>query len=302
MKKIIAVLVLLVFVFGCTGIPFTGDDRDKKTERHGFGGTSGLSVSFVEDEPLKEVSRARDIKFTLKVRNNGLYTIPSGSFMARLVGLDNSFNPPELQGANSDILAQIDESGIGGETNVELGSTSYSPEQMFDDRIIKSGSLEVEFCYPYETRVIIDPFYIGAKTSDVSKGSVSSNSNSNAPVSVNELEETGGSTYTDFNFKIKVVGKGTVVPSCFPSKEDEKEKNVDLKVFESEVSCYFEDAGERKDIGSEGVVKLNNLNEKIVHCRIPFQGEKPVKTQLQMVLGYNYLDKVSVPELRINRI
>ncbi|MFH1332264.1 MAG: hypothetical protein ABIH63_03180 [archaeon] len=300
MKKIIAVLVLLVFVFGCGDLSF-GGDKEKTSERYGFGSSSGLSISFVEDEPQKEVSRDRNIKFTLNVRNTGTASVPSGAFMARLVGLDNNFNPSDLEGANSDLINEVDESGIGGEALVELGSTSYNPEQMFDDRIIKSGTLEAEVCYPYETKVVIDNFYIGSKTSDVEGGALSSNSNSNAPVQVKELEEKGGGTYTDFTFKIKVVGKGTVVSSCFPSK-DEEEKNVDLRIFERDVSCYFEDGGERREIGSEGAVKLNNLNEKIIHCRIPFSGEKPIKTQLQMTLTYLYLDKISVPEIKITRI
>ncbi|MEM4266770.1 MAG: hypothetical protein QW404_01805, partial [Candidatus Nanoarchaeia archaeon] len=264
--------------------------------------TSGLLISFVEDSPPREVSRDRPISFSLKVKNTGVFTIPSGGFMARLVGLDNNFNPNELSSSNADSINQVDESGVGGEATVDLGSTSYNPEQMFDDRIIKSGDLQVEVCYPYETHVVTNNFWIGSKTSEVSKGSITQGDNSNAPVHVREFEATGGGTYTDFSFKIKVVGKGSVVASCFPSTQDEKMRNVDLDILERDVSCYYEEAGEKKDIGNSGTVVLNNLNEKLIHCKIPFSGEKPIKSQLQMTLKYMYLDKISVPAITIRRV
>jgi len=299
MKKLIIVLVLLVFLFGCGLVP---SGNDGKTTRKGFGSSSGLSIKFVEDEPQKEVVHGRPIKFTLNVRNTGLFTIPSGSFMAQVVGLDNSFNPSERQGTNSNQLAEVDDSGVGGESNVELGSTSYNPEQMLDDRIIKSGDLEVQFCYPYETHVVVDNFWIGAKTSDVSKGSISSGDNSNAPVHVSELEETGGGIETYFSFKVKVVGKGSVVSACFPSSDDDRKRNVELEIIERSVSCYYKDSGEQKDIGSKGTIILNSQNEKVVHCRIPFDGEKPIKSQLQIKLSYNYLDSIPVPAITITRV
>ncbi len=311
MRKVFIALVLLVFVFGCSqgnGSGLFGGNKDKKSVRYGFGSTSGLSISFAEDSPPKEVSLGRSIFFTLNVKNTGTFTVPSGSFMARLIGLDNNFNPSELEGSNTNDLAEVDDSGIGGESSVELGSTSYSPEQMFDDRIIKSGDLQVEVCYPYETQVVADNFWIGAKTSDVSKGSISQGDNSNAPVQVKELEERGsgggkdGTGYTDFSFTIKVVGKGSVVSNCFPANDDDKKRAVNLKIFEREISCYYEDSGERKEIGSEGIVVLNSNNEKIVRCRIPFTGEKPIKSQLQIRLDYLYFDKVSVPGIKIIRV
>ncbi len=310
MKKVFIVLVLLVFIFGCSQNDGSGlfGGGNKKSVRYGYGSTSGLSMSLAGDAPPKEISFGRPIFFTLNVKNTGTFTVPSGSFMARLVGLDNSFNPSELEGSNTNDLAEVDESGIGGESSVDLGSTSYSPEQMFDDRVIKQGDLQVEVCYPYETQVVADNFWIGDKTSDVSKGSVSQSDNSNSPVQVRDLEERGsgegkdGTGYTDFSFTIQVVGKGSVVSNCFPANDDDKKKNVDLKVFEREVSCYYEDSGERREIGSEGPVVLNNNNEKIVRCRIPFAGEKPIKSQLQIKLNYIYLDKISAPGIKITRI
>jgi hypothetical protein len=306
MKKIIVLLLLLVFVFGCgtggDGSSWFGGGGEKTPAHYGFGSTAGLSVTFAEDTPPKEIVRNKPLKFVLNVRNNGIFTIPSGSFVVRLVGLDNNFNPSEIEARNSDLLNQVDESGIGGEANVDLGSTSYNPEQMFDDRVIKSGDVEAEFCYPYQTRVVSDNFLIGKKTSDVSKGTIASGDNSNSPVHVLELEEKGSGDSTDFNFKIKVVGKGSVVSTCFPSTDEDKKKNVELKVLQRDASCYYEDGGEKREIGTGGTVVLNNLNEKIVHCTIPFTEEKPVKSQLQLQLDYLYLDKVSVPGITITRV
>lgn len=305
MKKIFVALTLLVFLFGCT-LP-GGTDNKNPSIKQGFGGTSGLSMSFVEDAPQKEISRDRPLSFALNVKSKGTFTVPSGSFMARLVGLDNNFNPNELSGTNSNALNAVDESGVGGEANVDLGKTSYNPEQMFSDRVIKAGDLQVEVCYPYETRVVTGNFWIGAKTSDVSKGSIAQSDNSNAPVQVMELAERGGGTYTDFDFKIKVVGSGSVVSTCFPPTgslptDDSRKRNVDLKILDRGASCYYEDGGERKDIGNSGTVVLNNVNEKIVHCKMDFSGEKPIKSQLQMQLNYLYLDKVSVPAITITRV
>lgn len=302
MKRIIALLVLLVFVAGCDSLNTLIGTNQNKAVATGFGGTSAVSLSLVEDAPLKEISRDKQLRFTLNVKNKGTFTIPGGGFMARVTGLDNNFNPSELLGTNSQLIGRVDESGIGGDVNIELGSTSYNPEQMFTDRIIKAGDLQVEVCYLYETRVVADNFWIGTKTSQVSKGSISSGDNSNAPVQVLELDERGGGDSTTFTFKVKVVGSGSVVSSCFPVSDDDKKKKVDLQIYERDVSCYYEDAGEKKVIGSQGSIFLNSMNEKIVHCTIPFAGEKPVKTQFQMALTYYYLDKVSVPQITIRKI
>jgi hypothetical protein len=302
MKKIIALLVLLVFVSGCGIGSLLGGGTDTKTARKGFGGISGLTLNLVEDAPVKETGRDKPIKFTLNVKNTGVATIPSGALMARVVGLDNNFNPNDLSGSNSEVIGQVDESGIGGDVNVEAGSTNYNPEKMFADRTIKSGDLQVEVCYPYETKVVADNFWIGGKTSDVSKGSIGSGDNSNSPVHVQELVEKGSVSSTDFSFKIKVVGSGSVVSTCFPVSNDDKLKKVDFKVYERDVSCYYEEAGEKQDLGSGGVVTLNSQNEKLVRCTVPFNGEKPIKSQLQMALTYYYLDKVSVPEILIRKV
>lgn len=308
MKRIIIVLALLFFVAGCNqgdqgGSSWFGlGGGEKTTTTHGFGSTSGLSISFVEDSPPTEISRDKSLKFALNVKNTGLADIPSGAFMARVVGLDNNFNPSELEGSNANDLARIDESGVGGESEVDIGSTNYNPEEMFSDRILNSGDLQVEFCYPYETDVVASNFWVGAKTSDVTKGTISQSDNSNAPVQVSELDEKGGGTSTDFSFKVKVVGKGSVVANCFPVTDDDKKKNVELKVLERDVSCYYEESGEKKDVGNGGSITLNTMNEKIIHCSMPFDAEKPIKSQLQIQLNYNYLDKVSVPAVTIRRV
>lgn len=299
MRKVFALLVLLLFMFGCT---FNDGDKSNNSGRHGFGGSSALSVSFVEGSPSSEVSFNTPLKFALKVKNNGLYDLPSGSFAARVVGLDNNFNPSDLEGSNSADIMGVDESGVGSDGDVEIGSTAYSPEQMFDDRIIKSGDLSVEVCYPYETLVSASNFWLGSKTSDVKKGSISSGDNSNAPVQVRELQERSSGSTTDFSFKVKVIGKGSVVSSCFPLDKDEDEKRLDLEILDRAASCYYENGGERKDIGSSGSVILNKANEKIIHCSIPFDEERPIKSQLQMRLSYLYLDSIPVPAIRINRI
>lgn len=296
MRGIVVLLVLLVFVFGCA----FGDSGDKSVRR-GFGSSSGVSVTFVEDQPPKDTSAGKPIPFSLKVRNAGLQEISSGGFSARLVGLDTYFSPSELQGSNANILKEIDESGISDDSTVELGFTTYNPEQMFDDRIFKSGELNVEFCYPYKTFVIVDNFWIGSKTSDVSKGSISSNSNSNAPVQVVELKEVGSVTSTDFTFKVKAAGKGKVVSKCFPTTDEDKAKVVNLNMQLREASCYYVEGDGKKPLGSDGPVVLNNVNEKIIHCSVPFSGEKPIKSQLQMELSYTYQDSIQVPALIIRR-
>ncbi|MFH1210941.1 MAG: membrane lipoprotein lipid attachment site-containing protein [archaeon] len=301
MRRIIFLIVLLFFVSGCSiGSLFGGGGET--TTRKGFGGSSGISMSFVEDAPVKEIGRDKNIKFIVNVKNTGTFNIPSGAFMVRVTGLDNNFNPNILEAVNPEVVGMIDESGVGGDVNVDIGSTSYNPEKMFADRIIKSGDLQVEVCYPYETKVVSDNFWIGGKTSDVSKGSIGGGDNSNSPVHVSELVEKSDGSSTEFSFKIKVVGSGSVVSNCFPKTEDDKKKNVELQVLERDVSCYYENAGERQDIGSGGSVILNTANEKVIRCTVPFNAEKPVKSQLQMQVNYYYSDKISVPEILIRKI
>ena len=281
MKNILTIMliILLLFSFGCIIKPNNGGDGTTTSGKSfAFTGKTGITVEFDKDAPPKTNVEGESIELILKLTNRGATSLRSGDVQAKLKGVvaTEIFQPTTLESSNEEDLlaAELDPTVA----EISLGEITYSPEKMFSAEY--DAKIETEICFPYQTKIHSNNFWISDKQSDLSKGKISSSDNSDAPVQVSSLEEFKGTNRVRFNFIVENVGKGTLVESCFP--EEKSDETVEITILEPRsANC------ETLDGGSSGTVKLIN-GKKMIRCSIPAQKEESFATPLVMEIDYNY--------------
>lgn len=276
MKKILTIILIitLLFSFGCVTQTKDGEKSSGKTFT--FTGKNGIIIDFEEDSPPETNFVNEPIEVVIKLTNRGAKELGSGEVQAKLKGVATTeiFSPSTTESSNDDELleAELDPTV----SSVDLGTITYSPEEMFQAEY--KPKINAEVCFPYTTKIASDNFWISGKQSDLDKGSLSSSDNSDAPVHATNLEEFKGTGKVRFQFLIESVGEGEVVETCFP--EEDSDEIVEVNILQPiGVSC--ETLG-----GSYGDVKLINGRKKI-ECGVPTEGEN-YKTPLVMELNYYY--------------
>ena len=290
---IIMVLILAAAIAGCEMLPSTGDNNGGGSTGKAFKatGSSGIVVSFDPDKPPRTASVNEPIELVLNVKNRGTEDLGSGSIKVKLKGTaaTQSFNPSSKESSNSDTIAAVDEFGYVSEGKIDMGTITYSPQEMVAASY--TPAIEADICFPFVTKATTNNFYIGSKSADVSKTS-SSLDNSDAPVQAGSLaaEPHSGLGELQFTFLVSNVGKGKAVLNCegestekstvAPKAEEEK---VTVEIIEpSGASC--KNAGEVTLIGGK----------KKIECSVPIsKDEEAYQTQLLIRLSYNYKKEIS---------
>ena len=148
--------VLLILLLGAEGCP------EKKGTETGLGayigGTNGLDISFVDEEPPLEVLDANQDTFyiTLLVENMGEYTIPKGKIITTLSGINKDAFGLETLNIKSvnDLLGKSkigDEVIEGGLDQMQFDPASYKPDLSADF----ATQLRADVCYNYKTNSLI---------------------------------------------------------------------------------------------------------------------------------------------------
>lgn len=277
MKKILTIILIisLLFSFGC--VQKSGDGSGTTSGKgFTFTGKNGITASFDKDAPPNTNFVYDPIELIIKLTNRGAIDLASGKIQARLKGVAATeiFQPTTVESSNDEELlaAELDPTTA----TIDLGLITYSPEQMFKAEY--KPEIKTEICFPFQTKVSSDNFWVSDKQSDLDKGKVSSADNSDAPVHISKLEEFKGTNKVRFEFIVENVGKGKVVESCF--SEEESDEIVEVNVLQPRgVSC--------ETLEDSGSVKLENGRKK-VRCSIEVPKGENYKSQLVIRLDYNY--------------
>jgi len=278
MKKILTIILIifLLFSFGCVKKDTDGSKPSGKA--FSFTGKNGITVSFGLDAPPETNFRDEPIEIILKVINRGAVSLAAGDVEAKLKGVAATeiFDPSTIETINDEELlaAELDPTV----TEIDMGTITYSPEEMFSPSY--PAEIKAEVCFPYSTKINSNNFWISEKQSDLDKGKVTSSDNSDSPVHVTGLEEFKGTNKIRFQFTVSNIGSGKIVDECFP--EEKSDEIVEVNIIEPRgVNC------ETLDGGSSGEIKLIN-GKKVVRCSIDAPKDESYATPLIMTLEYNY--------------
>jgi len=276
MKKItITLLLLLTFCFGC--VPKETSTTGTGGKAFAFTGSNGLLAEFDKDAPPSMNFVNEPLEIRIKLTNRGAQELSAGDVRARLKGVaaTDIFKPITTEAANKEelLIAELDPTV----SEIDLGTITYSPEKMFSAEY--KPEIEVELCFPYKTNVNTNNFWISNKQEDLSKGSISSSDNSDAPVHITKLEEFKSTDKVRLEFTIEDLGKGKVVNACFP--EEKSDEIVKVNLLEPRANC------ETLGGGSSGEVKLIN-GKKVIRCNVDAPKGESYKTPLVIELEYNY--------------
>lgn len=221
MKKILMILILVIFLVGCQD-----DSGSSSSQTTPFiGGTTGILISFAQGAPPEEVYDGGDFPFGIDVilKNEGEYTIPAQRAHVDISGILTS------DFANVDLSRDIDEELIktskDPDGNVLPGTTFHTEYDDLEYTASLEGNqqftIRSDVCYEYGTTATA-LICVKENILDVTKKGVCEVTeaktvyNSGAPVQITSFDEqaTGSNTIT-FTFKIEKKGNGDIYKSKY---------------------------------------------------------------------------------------
>jgi len=288
---IILILSLLIFM---------GADCGKKTTASTgpyTGGTSGISIAFVESSPTAEFSKSDSMPVKVLVKNNGEYTVPSGQVKAKIYGVyHKSFGLVDQYKATITSLEGISKIvDEGAEQELNLGTINYK-EAITN---FQESTLMAKVCYPYETNVQFEGCIGSSKglaegkeqVCAISGEKLGSGMVSGAPVQVTSiLQESYAADQVKFLIAIENVGGGDIydlTETC--EKLEESSKDI-IKIeiqTPQDVQCSFLE-GEAKS----GTIRLKE-NKKILSCKKKAESDETIKQLIKFKISYHYTDSTS---------
>ena len=304
-KSVSVVLIGLFFVVlvigGCQG-------AFNKEEQKGVafvGGTSGLNIAFAEDEPPAVVLDAAQQSFfiTLRLKNEGEFTIPKGRLIGSLSGiLKDVFNLRSLSVRNEFEIQGVKKEGdsvlAGGEELLEFGEAVYKVDVPADF----STKIRADVCYDYQTKALgnlcLKKNVLKKDLGDVcavNAGEISAE-NSGAPVQVLNLREHSvGTNRAKVIFKVKNVGIGAVFePNIFTDAcigHDQDKDRVKVTLFNPNNNFRVECS--QFGNTNSGVVRLVN-GEKEISCTIDTSNLQEATFQDLLIIQMDYMYRDAV--------
>jgi hypothetical protein len=304
--------ILFVMILSLSGIEGCPASEEKTTTGAYIGGTDGLGISFVSEEPPMSVLDNNQDPFfiTLLIQNNGEYTVPAGKIIASLSGINkDAFGLDSLNVKSvNDLFGKnkIGEEIIEGSLDqLQFDQANYKYDLSADF----STQLRADICYAYETNSLVklclkkNP--IQRKQEDVCSvlNENVAAENSGAPLQIKDVRSRGGSDSVTFTFIVENKGTGEVYePGTFFDnciKNDMKKDYVILKI---------KDEGGKLDIkcgilgnNNEGTIKLIN-NMRTVSCTVKTSGlqESAFEEPFEIILDYFYKESISTNLLVVN--
>ncbi|MBI3036079.1 hypothetical protein HYY71_07205 [Candidatus Woesearchaeota archaeon] len=312
-------LILLVSACKKSGAASTGAPT-----KPFIGGTSGLTISFLKDNPQPEVTDDDTFAFKaiVSLKNEGEFQIRNGDIKANLVGFDpTDFDSDLSQVINRPLDDGIDLSGRrqDAEGNIVDGETAYiSFPKDTDFRPRKfSGNTEFTFradvCYAYQTKsnakLCILRDMINVRDDAICKPTGSRTVYSTgAPVQVTNFRQSVvGKEKISFSFDISLSGnvdifrdKNDVTPSSGfdsacprdPRKRREVENKVKIQVKHippsdpiiTNIKCGGLESGD------QGIVTLVN-GKRTLTCTADLDPNRnDLEKVIEVVMDYNVLD------------
>lgn len=299
---IIFLIIGLFFISGVAGCPKTGTESTTSTGVFA-GGSEGLNIAFVNDEPPNEVFNKEPFYISLDLTNIGEYDIPNNKVIATLAGIN-----AESFGLKS--LNTILNLGLEGKQKTEVGIIEGLKETLSFGELKHKYDLDVNFitniytdvCYQYQTRGE-SKLCLKQKTDKTDKEDACAVTNQNvpidnsgAPIQIKDVKQVAsGTNEVKITFTIENVGEGEVYPpDAFTSACKRDATNLDkLKVEVGTKSGIPIKCG-RLDNTNKGVVKLSGKATTIV-CSVDTYRiqESAFEEPFDIKLTYFYKEGIS---------
>jgi hypothetical protein len=297
----IVILTISLMLSGCQ----PGGTEDIKIEGPYAGGKEGLLFAFNENEPPARVldNSQEEFYVTLLVRNKGEHSVPVGSAIASISGVDSkAFGLSSLDAINEiEILKVIKDQGYvieGGEEFIEFEPFSYVNDLAADFPII----LRADLCYSYNTEAIANICLKKDVVRDSIEDVCATNNdamqafNSGAPLQVTNIRQRSvGSNKLQITFTVENVGNGLIyLPGTFSNSCKGGDKNEDMiKVTLSNPQNNFSPDCAALGRGSSGDIRLVN-KKKDISCTIDTSGLQEVTFQDLLVIDLDYMYREAI--------
>jgi hypothetical protein len=305
MKKelsLVVILSLFLIIVGCTTTTTTSKPGTF------VGGTNGLDLSFISEEPPDNVLDDNQDLFyiTVAVENKGEFDIPANKIIASLGGIDkDSFTISSMDVKLNRDLPGVSKSRsktiMGGEDEIEFGSAKYKYNLDADF----TTTLRADVCYLYKTDAVASVCLKKNAAAQRDKEDVCAINNANvnlevsgAPVQIANVDQRpSGSDAVRLTFDVvKKASTGEVyAPDTFSSncRDQEQKKNI----FEVEISSAKASIPISCGVlsnGNKGNTKLAE-NSKTINCVIKTSGlqETAFNTPINIKVRYFYKDAIS---------
>ncbi len=296
--NVILICALLVFAFGCN------QETPISKESPFIGGTTGLLISYNQDEPPAEVYDGGDFPFdvVVKLKNEGEYSVNKDKVEIRLSGID----PREFGLSDSDFVKHPDEDLQGtyqdSEGNKIEGTPNYVifSELNHNEKLIGNTpyTIRADVCYNYATNarsmLCIKNNQVD-KEGDICK--INENKivfNSGGPVQVISFNEIpGGKNKFKFQFKIEPKGNGGVYKkdsNCEQARVNENKVFVSIDTGMDGLSCTGLDGT------TSGYVTLYG-GERMIICTQDTETNTDFERPVNIKLEYDYKEGISTQVL-----
>lgn len=283
MKKLIFVGIMLIYMLlaGCSG---EGNNNVGPATTPFVGGTTGLSLAFLEGAPPERVldNNKQEFSITLSLENLGEADVPAGDGYIEISGLD----PTEFGLTSSDIRKDL--------PNEILGIKTYP-----GGSVIRSGRTLVEFegfkyvgdlpgnwypriranlCYNYVTNATVAACVKEDMLSNIPRKEICELSgektifNSGAPIQVTKVTQTPLSdNKIQLQFTIAHVGETNdrffkTDTECDDRTTNEDKDKVYFEVLTDINGNIADCSGLEEGASNSGYIKLWNGAEQIVTC------------------------------------
>jgi hypothetical protein len=296
MRKIIAVIALLVMLTACTG-GTTGEKVDLGTPF--VGGTAGIVADFI-DFRANVFDGGRDpFDVIVKLDNKGEATVPAGRLRVKISGI----NPAEFSKLEENLAKSTSEELIkvskDAQGNVLQGSQSTIEFTGLNHFSPISGAqvtfpLRADVCYTYLTEAV-SKLCIRSDLLNPEAGGICEITedkpifNSGAPVQVSTVKESSrGKDKISFSFEISNAGtgqifdRGSVCDRSSRAKEDLVYVEIDTGM--PGLSCLPLTTTGTK---AEGSIKLYE-GKKIVSCTQTVTSRTDFEQQIRIRVTYDY--------------
>lgn len=291
-------LFVVLFLFGCTST------EDSSTSNRFIGGTTGLTLSFVDGEPPSVVGDNAEDEFDVSILaiNDGEADIDSGRLIVTLQGV-------ERDAFSMSSLSQSSPTKLEKKTKIRDTVTESDQLEIRFKRMNYKYNLDSDFpvdlradvCYEYNTKAVADICLKKKPNDDTTEDLCTVNNenmgleNSGAPVHVVSMSQIPRSSSIKLTFDIMTQGTGMVyAPGVFGSEcveTPDMDEQVRVKVSTTgniPIKCS------RLNDGSEGIVDLIS-GGRTVSCDIETSGlqETAFSKPINIELSYMYKDSIA---------
>ncbi|MFW6025385.1 MAG: hypothetical protein ACOCRX_03500 [Candidatus Woesearchaeota archaeon] len=301
-KSVVFILIVSFLLIGCEL------ENPEEDEQMGFGssyigGSDGLSVEFMENQPPSTILDDSQSTFSisLQVKNEGEYDIPSGGVTTKIEGIDSRALGRDDLTASLDSnlrgkrLISGDQENPGDIGYITLDDLSYQDSVSTNIPL----NLRARVCYDYQTNAIVNGFCIKKDPLDISDSSCEVSGSktvdsSSAPISVRNFEQRPiSNNEIRLSFDVVHQSNGEIIsPStddCFDTERAQKNRvNVRIVGASNNLECSeFESSNGdliREDINLYGGDRYS------VRCTYNTDdaSQRGTEDTVQIVLEYKY--------------